>query len=120
MVSSWLQFTHSTPVESLRRPLIKLYGRVKVIDSKLMVSHVLVNYSSRNKDSLIFRKFLENIRKAFQSLVELISPMVHKAQMEATGYEILRKSQSLFVHIDGFLLQVKNHFIWTSYFFKFI
>jgi hypothetical protein len=65
-----------------------------------VIAHVLVDQASRYEHSLVLRQLLEDITETLQGLVELVGPVVHETQVESAADEVLRKCQSLLVHVD--------------------
>ena len=105
LVPSGLELGDSSPVVGIRELSVDFDGLVEVVDSELMIAHVLVDESSRNVHGFIFRQLLQHVTVALQCLMELVGSMVHLPEMEPAGYEILRQQQSLLIHFYGFLLQ---------------
>ena len=82
----------------------------EVLNSHLVVTHVVVNDASCNVNSRVILDLDEDLRKALQGLSGLISPVVHQAKMEPRADEVLLQSQGLNVRLDSLLIQV----VWVS------
>ena len=73
---------------ALRSLGIMLDGIGEVLDSKFMISHVLINNTSRNINCFVVVYFLDDFPKTFESFLELINSMVHQPEVKSTADEI--------------------------------
>jgi hypothetical protein len=71
-----------------------------------MVTHVLVNNTSRDVNSLVVWNLQEHLTEAFQSLLELISLVEHQTQMESTTDEVFLPFQGFQIHLNSSLVQI--------------
>jgi len=84
--------------------LIDRNSSIKVSNSQLMITHILINSSSCNIHCLVIIYFLNNFWKAFKSILETISPVLHETKMELTADEIWLQFESLLIHVNSQLI----------------
>ena len=65
-------------------------GRIKVIDSELVIAHVLVDETTCDIDVLIFWHLHKHAAEALEGFVETIQSVVEETQMESAAYEVFR------------------------------
>ena len=57
-VAAGLQLRDTSPVEGLRIARVDLNGVVEVVNSKLVISHILIHKASSDEDCLVFGRHL--------------------------------------------------------------
>lgn len=65
-----------------------LNGIGKILNSQLVVSHILINHTSRNIHRFIITYLLNDLSKALERFLKLINSMVHGAEMEPTAHKV--------------------------------
>jgi hypothetical protein len=74
---------------------------MEIVNGQSMVSHILIDYTSCDKNCFVIFNINENFREAFECLMEVVDPVIHQAEMETTTDEVLLDAESLLVLIDG-------------------
>jgi hypothetical protein len=65
-------------------------GRIKVIDSELVIAHVLVDETTCDIHILIFWHLHKHAAQTLEGLVETIQSVIEETQMESAAYEVFR------------------------------
>ena len=83
-----IQLTETSSEIAFRKLRVDINWLVEIVNSQLMIAHVLINNSSSDKNCFIVWNLLQNLTKALERLLELISFMIHQSQMESTTDEV--------------------------------
>ena len=80
---------------SFREFLVNSDGIVEVLDSQLMVTHVLIHDAPGDVDSFVIVDSRQNFRKTFEGILEFVKSVVHETKMEPATHEVLLNIESL-------------------------
>ena len=100
-----VQLTKSSTEVTFRKLWVNLNGPVEIVDGKLVVAHILVDYSSSDENCFVVWNLFQDLAEALESFLELVCFVVHQSQMESATDEVFLQVQGLLEHLDGCLIE---------------
>jgi len=84
-----IYLAYASSIISFREFGVYSDGIVEVLDSQLVVSHILIHNASSYIDSFVIIDSHQNFWKTQEGILKFVKTVVHETKMESTTHEVL-------------------------------